>query len=261
VLVWIAGEGGYAHVGSINGSEASNKANRELALQVKSDETYDYLADVFEVDWNLARRVFLPLVMAGYAPPPPPVDYVVISEVMYRPSGQSTGNREWVELYNPTDQAIDVSDWHLGDADGKEYGAGLYRFPSGTVLPAHGVIVIAQQAEDFQAVSGLSKPHFEFLIDPGRDDPAVPNMIADGGWDGFGFALGDAGDKVILRDAGGQDVDAVVYGTASYQGVIPHPGGVDSNWSLERRPPYYDTDDCSVDFVPRYPAMPGSVPE
>jgi cardiolipin synthase len=261
VLVWVEGEGGYAHVGSVNGSEASNKINRELALQVKSDEVYDYLARVFEVDWNLAHPVFLPLVMANYTPPPPPADHVVVSEVMYRPSGQSSGNREWVELYNPTGHAIDISGWYLGDAVGQEYGAGRYRFPSGTVLPAYGVIVIAQQAEDFQGVSGFSKPHFEFLIDPGRDDPTVPNMIPDSGWEGFGFVLGDGGDKVILRDAGGQDVDAVVYGTVSYKGIIPHPGGVESGWSLERRPPDQDTDDCSVDFVPRLPATPGSVPE
>jgi phosphatidylserine/phosphatidylglycerophosphate/cardiolipin synthase-like enzyme len=258
VLVWLHGEGGYVHVGSINGSEGSSKVNRELALQVRSDEVYDYLARVFEADWRWAHPVFLPLVMANYTPP---VDYVVVSEVMYRPSGQSSGNREWVELYNPTGRAIDISGWYLGDAAGQEYGAGRYRFPGGTVLPAHGVIVVAQQAEDFQGVSGFSKPHFEFLIDPYRNDSTVADMIADGSWDGFGFALGDAGDKVILRDAGGQDVDVVVYGAAGYGGVIAHPGGVESDWSLERRPPDYDTDDCSVDFVPRYPATPGSVPE
>ncbi|MEJ2150553.1 MAG: hypothetical protein P8Z40_13885 [Chloroflexota bacterium] len=53
------------------------------------------------------------------------------------------------------------------------------------------------------------------------------SVITYGGWDGFGIALGDGGDKVILRDAGGQDVDAVVYGVASYAGIIPHPGGVE----------------------------------
>ncbi len=261
VLVWIDGVGGYAHVGSINGSEASNKINRELALQVKSDQVYDYLARVFEVDWNLAHPVFLPFVAANYTPPPPPADYVVVSEVMYRPSGQRSGNREWVELYNPTDQAVDISDWYLGDAAGPEYGAGRYRFPGGTVLPAHGIIVVAQQAQDFQGVSGFGKPHFEFLIDPNRDDPAVPNMVVAGSWDGFGFALGDKGDRVILLDDGGQAVDVVVYGKAGYGEVIAHPGGVESGWSLERRPPYQDTDDCSVDFVPRLPATPGSVPE
>jgi len=261
VLVWLEGEGGYAHVGSINGSEVSSKVNRELALQVRSEETYRYLARVFKTDWWLAHPVFLPLVMRSYAPPAPPVGYVVISEVMYRPGAQSTGNREWVELFNPTSQPVDISNWQLGDAAAPgEYGAGIYRFPDGTVLSVGGVIVVAQQADDFQSVSGLDRPHFEFLIDPGRDNLAVPNMIPDGTWNGFGFVLGDAGDKVILRDVGGADVDVVVYGAAGYPGVTPHSGGVDYNWSLERRPPYYDTDDCSADFLPRYPATPGSVP-
>ncbi len=265
VLVWLDESGeqsGYAHVGSINGSEASSKLNRELALQVKSDAVYDYLARVFEHDWWLAHPLFLPLVMRNYAPPPPPVDYVVISEVMYRPAGQTTGNREWVELYNPTHQPVDLSGWYLGDAAAaEEYGAGLYRFPADSLLPAGGVIVVAQQAVDFEGVGGFTKPHFEFLIDPHRDDPEVPNMEPVGAWSGFGFALGDAGDRVILRKADGTDVDVVVYGAATYPGITPHAGGLESNWSLERRPPYYDSDDCSVDFIPRYPATPGSVPE
>jgi cardiolipin synthase len=261
VLVWLSGEGGYAHVGSINGSEASNKINRELAVQVKSDDVYHYLARVFQVDWWLAHPVFLPLVMHSYTPPKPPVDYALISEVMYRPSGQSSGKREWVELHNPTGQAVDISGWHLGDAaTPDEYGAGLYRFPEGTVLPVDGVIVIAQQAEDFQGVTGFNEPHFEFLIDPYRDDQTVPNMIPAGAWSGFGLGLGDAGDRVILTDDTGVDVDAVVYGAATYAGVIPHAGGVDYGISLERRPPYHDTNDCSLDFVPRTPPTPGSVP-
>jgi len=260
-LVWLHDEGGYVHIGSINGSESSNKLNREMALQVKSDEIYHYLAHVFETDWRLAHPVFLPLVTRDYTPPAPPVDHAVLSEVMYRPGGQSTGNREWVEIHNPTHQPIDISGWYLGDAAApEEYRAGLYRFPEGTMLPVGGVIVVAQQAEDFQEVSGFNKPHFEFLIDPNRDDPTVPNMAPTGDWDGFGFALGDAGDKVILRDASEVDVDVVVYGTASYSGIIPHAGGLDYNWSLERRPPYYDSDDCSADFLPRYPSTPGSVP-
>jgi hypothetical protein len=261
VLVWLAGAGGYAHVGSINGSEASSKINRELALQVRSDEVYLYLARVFENDWWLARPTFLPLVMRGYTPPAPPVDHMVISEVMIRPQDQSSGNREWVEIYNPTAQPVDISGYHLGDAVvPDQYGAGMYRFPERTVLPAGGVVVIAQQGEDFQPVSGFSQPHFEFLIDPNRDDPLVPDMIPAGNWSGFGFALGDAGDVIILGDVDGAGLDVVVYGAASHPGVAPYVGELDYGWSLERRPPIYDTDDCSVDFVPRYPATPGIVP-
>ncbi|HPA26563.1 MAG TPA: lamin tail domain-containing protein [Acidobacteriota bacterium] len=45
------GTHGWTHTGSINGSENSNKANRELAVQVKSDEGFNYLASVFNYDW------------------------------------------------------------------------------------------------------------------------------------------------------------------------------------------------------------------
>lgn len=63
VLAQIGGVG-YVHVGSINGSEAANKINREVALQVQSDAAYTYLANVFELDWVLsAPAVLLPLVM------------------------------------------------------------------------------------------------------------------------------------------------------------------------------------------------------
>ncbi len=62
VLLRIAGRG-YVHAGSINGSENSNKNNRELALQVQSDAARDFLATVFAYDWRLAsaEEIFLPI--------------------------------------------------------------------------------------------------------------------------------------------------------------------------------------------------------
>jgi phosphatidylserine/phosphatidylglycerophosphate/cardiolipin synthase-like enzyme len=63
VLAQIDGVG-YAHVGSINGSEAANKVNREVALQARSDAAFAYLAGLFELDWALsAPAVYLPLVV------------------------------------------------------------------------------------------------------------------------------------------------------------------------------------------------------
>lgn len=50
VLVEAGGQG-WVHLGSLNGSEASAKVNRELALQVQSDAVYDYLATAFWQDW------------------------------------------------------------------------------------------------------------------------------------------------------------------------------------------------------------------
>ncbi len=54
VLVEANGRG-WVHVGSINGSEGSAKANRELALQVQSNEAYRLLATMFWQDWAAAE--------------------------------------------------------------------------------------------------------------------------------------------------------------------------------------------------------------
>ncbi|MCJ7739162.1 MAG: phospholipase D-like domain-containing protein, partial [Anaerolineae bacterium] len=89
VLVRLAGvaepEGipmlGFAHISSINGSEAAGKVNREVALQVASDRAYAYAAELFWVDWHLSNPIYFPLIAQGYTPPPPPAPYPVISEV------------------------------------------------------------------------------------------------------------------------------------------------------------------------------------
>ena len=54
VLVQAAGQG-WVHLGSLNGSEASAKLNRELALQVQSNAVHGYLAEAFWSDWAATR--------------------------------------------------------------------------------------------------------------------------------------------------------------------------------------------------------------
>jgi uncharacterized repeat protein (TIGR01451 family) len=246
VLVYLAVEGKYVHAGSINGSETSNKVNREMALQVRSAALYDYLYAVFDYDWQHQ----------------PPQGHPLISEVMYRPS-TSPQSGEWIEIYNPTVEHVDISNWYLGDMVAgvgslpDDCGDGIYRFPAGSVLPAGGVIVVAQQAAD---VVGFT-PDYEFLVDPNRDTGGVPNMVRADPGTCDGLALTNTGDEVVLRDASGAVVDAVTYGAGAFPGVVPHPGGVNAGHSLERRPPEEDTDDCSQDFVERNPPTPGVLPD
>ena len=57
---------------------------------------------------------------------------IVINEFLPKPS---KGNQEWVELYNPTAQAIDISGGWIDDADGS--GA-PEQIPNGTTIPAGG---------------------------------------------------------------------------------------------------------------------------
>ncbi len=61
------GTTGFVHLGSINGSETSNKLNRELATQIESLDAYNYWANVFNFDWSTTTfaptRHFLPLML------------------------------------------------------------------------------------------------------------------------------------------------------------------------------------------------------
>lgn len=66
VLLKTAGTG-FVHLGSINGSETSNKLNRELAAQVESLEAYTYWKGIFDADWASTdfspREQYLPLIL------------------------------------------------------------------------------------------------------------------------------------------------------------------------------------------------------
>jgi len=44
-------------------------------------------------------------------------DHIVINEIEQNPKGKDAGN-EWVELYNPTDKAINISGWVLQTTHG-----------------------------------------------------------------------------------------------------------------------------------------------
>ncbi|MDY7077656.1 MAG: lamin tail domain-containing protein, partial [Chloroflexota bacterium] len=250
VLVWLHqddDEGGYAHIGSINGSEASSKVNREMVLQVRSDDVYHYLARVFEVDWWLAHSVFLPLVLRNYTPPEPPVDYLVVSEVYYAGSVST----EWVEIYNPTWQTIDLSGYKIGDAEAVDRFEGMYQFPPGTVISAQSVLVVA--------FDGSQVTQADFEISNTSD---TPDMIESTAWGTGDWTLRNDGDQVLLFGPTDQPVDVVVWGDAIYSGVTPHPGvGTFFTHSLERYPSYYDTDDCAFDFRDSYPPTPGDLPE
>jgi hypothetical protein len=242
VLARIGGQG-YSHIGSINGSETSSKVNREVAVQVRSNDVYNYLEGVFDWDWNQSG-------------------YVLISEVLYNPDGDDNG-KEWIEIYNPTSQPVDLSGWMIGDAlTVGQYGAGRYRFPNGTILQPYRLLTIAQLARmvDF-------RPDFEFVFpDPSLNDPTVPDMVPVANWDGFGLQLANSGDQVILMDPTQRAVDVVVYCgnvplcSVYYPGVSPYPGDIAAGHSLERRPPERDTDVCGSDMEDAQSPTPGQFP-
>jgi len=246
-----AGGRGTVHAGSLNGSEVSSKANREVALQVRSDAAYEYLRAVFEHDWATVRfRTHLPLVTSSYEPPSP-ADHLLVSEVYYAVAKE----REWVEIVNPTPAAVDLWGYKLGDAEHREAYEGMMAFPAGASVAPYGVRVVAASAAAFRQAYGRA-PDFEFY----PTDPAVPDMLPYPAWGTGGWQLANGGDQVLLLDGLDQPVDVVAFGSAAFPGMVAHPGVSLSGHSLERFPPLFDTDDCSADFRDWPFPNPGQLP-
>jgi hypothetical protein len=249
VLVNLGENQRYVHIGSINGSESSSKVNREVALQLQSDEAYDFYLDMFEYDWWTTHPTYLPVVTRAYRPPAPPVDHLVISEVYYAGSGDT----EWIEIFNPTKEPIDLSNYRLGDAETADAFEAMFHYPPDVYIGPNQVLVIA--------VNGLHLPQadLEFY----EHHPGIPNMILDSDWGDtrYPFALRNLGDQVLLLKTDDAPVDVVLWGDARYLNIAPHPGVTNTAASLSRQPAIYDTDDCMFDFAETYPPTPGNVPK
>lgn len=83
---------------------------------------------------------------------------IIISEIMYNPASDEMlpNTVEWVELYNPGDAAVDLSDWKLADEDGE-----TLPLPEGTTLAAKAALVLIpseQTGEEFRAAWGEAVP-------------------------------------------------------------------------------------------------------
>jgi len=77
---------------------------------------------------------------------PKPIDLaeddLIISEFESNPAGSD--DNEWIELYNQSDNDIDLSDWYLDDADG---GSKPYRFSSTTIASRNFLVIKRQDSK------------------------------------------------------------------------------------------------------------------
>lgn len=100
---------------------------------------------------------------------------VVINEVAW--AGTADGaNDEWIELYNTTNSAVDLTGWKIDD----DNGSSIYNIASGTI-----------------------QPHGYFLIE---DTEVTTNVAANAI---INVSLANAGDSLVLKDSAGLVVDTV----------------------------------------------------
>jgi hypothetical protein len=173
---------------------------------------------------------------------------LVISEVYY----SANTAKEWIEIYNPTENAIELDTWKVGDAEHPSSFEAMFNFPVSSSINSHDTIVVAVNASE------VFEADYEFY----ESDPSIPDMVQDPNWGSMTYPLSlrDAGDQVLILDSRYTVIDTLVWGDATYPGVVAHPGKINVSASLERYPPFYDTDNCLVDFRERFPPTPGNLP-
>ncbi|MGB3457791.1 MAG: NosD domain-containing protein, partial [Halobacteriota archaeon] len=171
-----------------------------------------------------------PIAIAQEVPP-----HVVISEVQI-------ATDEFVELYNPTNSAIDMTGWYCCYFSSGRNWNKSYRdktFPPGAIIPAHGFYLIATTSGDFPTADWNLEYATHFLKDTAGSVGIFP-------WDP---------DTKTAEEAKTGKIDAVGWGSVTYVYETATASTPGSGESIEREPlkvgyaPCQDTDDNSVDFV------------
>lgn len=161
----------------------------------------------------------------------PAVAGVLVNEVVYRTSEPSPES-EWVELCNAGPDTVDLAGWQI--EAGTNAWSEAYTFASGSLAPGEYVLVGAGSAEF-----------------PATFSPALGNASS-------------SADGVRLKDAVGNVIDTLLYGTSNTDGYTDDAGASDrlaapsgDDESLGRWPDCSDTNDASADFAAYATPSPG----
>ncbi|MHA1946557.1 MAG: lamin tail domain-containing protein [Candidatus Hodarchaeales archaeon] len=106
------------------------------------ETTYTYEVSAIDISGNegLKSAPASATTNPGEANGEPIADSIVLNEFLPHPINLFT--EEWIELYNPHSQDVDISGYILDDIIGA--GTIPYKIPSGTIIPANGFFVFYQ---------------------------------------------------------------------------------------------------------------------
>lgn len=127
------------------------------------------------------------------------------------PSNPKSG--DWVELYNPSREAVSVSNWQIRDRDGKKF-----RLPA-LILPPKAYLVLVQKEEGFR-----------------HNFPECRNLVP-----GMALGLNKRHEYLQLLTPDGTVVDEYRYelppqdSIFTYARALPEPG-TDAKWQLQQGP-------------------------
>lgn len=128
---------------------------------------------------------------------------LVINEILYN-NGSSY---EFIEIFNNTGSAVDLSFWLLSD------GSNVWTIPSGTSVNDNDFVVFTDNTASFSAAN-----------------PSVSNVVGD-----VFFGLSSAGESVILMD-----INEVVSDQVDYENGVNSWPSTSTNFSIELLSPSFD---------------------
>lgn len=133
-----------------------------------------------------------PLPSAAPSTPSGPPPSLRISEFLADPKTVDDPSGEWIELYNPTEHAVNLRGWILADE-----GSERHIIATDLIIPPSGYLLLARNG------------------DPARNGGITPHYL----YSGFSLANGD--DEILLLSPTGSEVDRVMWGGDNALDVVP----------------------------------------
>ncbi|MFZ1291318.1 MAG: CotH kinase family protein [Melioribacteraceae bacterium] len=109
---------------------------------------------------------------------------IIFSEINYH-SNSLFDSKDWVELHNPNDFSIDLTNWIFKDSEDEH----IFLFPNGTIIPENNYLVLCENGKEFSKLY-----------------PNIKNFFGD-----FEFGLNNSGEKIRLYDNFGNIIDSLTY--------------------------------------------------
>ncbi|MBN1754970.1 lamin tail domain-containing protein, partial [bacterium] len=170
-------------IGSVNVPPLNSEEVQEFSIIHQYSEGYWKILAALGPDERISNNEDTLLVVIGS-----PEKQIVINEYMNTPS---TGNPEWVEIYNRSDTTVSINGWYLGDGEDM-HRIFSYDLAKTQLLPGN-----------YMIITGDSLRIKELF-------PCSCKVIQSEGWE----ALNNTDDVVVLRNNFGITQDSLAYDDA-----------------------------------------------
>jgi phosphatidylserine/phosphatidylglycerophosphate/cardiolipin synthase-like enzyme len=148
---------------------------------------------------------------------------------------------EWIELYNPTNESINLSGWKIADNYVEDSLEGNYDHGNGTmIIPPYGYGFITDHGTKFYNNFSIPNETIKLYV----DDAAIGN------------GLGNSGDKIVLKDNQSKIVDEIEW-IINYSEIQGSPASSVAEGNSLSRYKHTDTNDSSEDFYEGIIPTPG----